>query len=122
VTRLVQLFMQRGHFIGQSVLVSAVLDSKVYRNSAYQPSRYYSPKRQRDIAIGGEDGCCTRRSHSDTRSKFRLGISFPLEPDTSFYYIKGSPLFIFKMRGCCRGEQAAWEHVLSLYRWKDCWE
>lgn len=29
--------MQRRHFIGQIVLVSAILDSKVYRNSAYQP-------------------------------------------------------------------------------------
>lgn len=45
VTKLVQLFMHDRHFIGQSVLVSAILDSKVYRSSAYQPTRNCSPKR-----------------------------------------------------------------------------
>lgn len=53
---IVPLFMRRWHFIGQDVLVSAILDSKVYRRLAYQPAEQHSPKRGRDIAIGGEDG------------------------------------------------------------------
>lgn len=48
--------MRRRHFIGQNVLVSAILDSKVHRRRAYQPAEQHSPKRRRDIAIGGEDG------------------------------------------------------------------
>lgn len=48
--------MHRRHFIGQDVLVSAILDSKVHRRRAYQPTEQHSPKRGRDIAIGGEDG------------------------------------------------------------------
>lgn len=52
----VTLFMHRRHFIGQDVLVSAILDSKVHRRRAYQPAEQHSPKRGRDIAIGGEDG------------------------------------------------------------------
>ncbi|KYQ58916.1 hypothetical protein ALC60_02072 [Trachymyrmex zeteki] len=52
----VPLFMHRRHFIGQDVLVSAILDSKVHRRRAYQPAEQHSPKRGRDIAIGGEDG------------------------------------------------------------------
>ncbi|KYM99750.1 hypothetical protein ALC62_09368 [Cyphomyrmex costatus] len=52
----VPLFMHRRHFIGQVVLVSAILDSKVHRKRAYQPAEQHSPKRGRDIAIGGEDG------------------------------------------------------------------
>ncbi|KYN16100.1 hypothetical protein ALC57_11625 [Trachymyrmex cornetzi] len=52
----VPLFMYRRHFIGQDVLVSAILDSKVHRRRAYQPAEQHSPKRGRDIAIGGEDG------------------------------------------------------------------
>lgn len=53
---IVLLFMHRRHFIGQDVLVSAILDSKVHRRRAYQPAEQHSPKRGRDIAIGGEDG------------------------------------------------------------------
>lgn len=53
---LAPLFMHRRHFIGQDVLVSAILDSKVHRRRAYQPAEQHSPKRGRDIAIGGEDG------------------------------------------------------------------
>lgn len=34
---IVPLFMHRRHFIGQDVLVSAILDSKVHRRRAYQP-------------------------------------------------------------------------------------
>ncbi|KYN36894.1 hypothetical protein ALC56_08685 [Trachymyrmex septentrionalis] len=52
----VLLFMHQRHFIGQDVLVSAILDSKVHRRRAYQPAEQHSPKRGRDIAIGGEDG------------------------------------------------------------------
>lgn len=33
-----------------------ILDSKVHRRRAYQPDEQHSPKRRRDIAIGGEDG------------------------------------------------------------------
>lgn len=33
-----------------------ILDSKVHRRRAYQPAEQHSPKRRRDIAIGGEDG------------------------------------------------------------------
>lgn len=69
VTRLLRLFMQRRHFIGQSVLVSAILDSKVHRSAAYQPTHNYSPKRRRDIAIGGEDGCYRERSRLGYRIK-----------------------------------------------------
>ncbi|EGI67142.1 hypothetical protein G5I_04298 [Acromyrmex echinatior] len=56
VSWVVLLFMHRRHFIGQDVLVSAILDSKVHRRRAYQPAEQHSPKRGRDIAIGGEDG------------------------------------------------------------------
>lgn len=96
VTRLVQLFMRRRHFIGQSVLVSAILDSKVYRSLAYQSSCNYSAKRRdaQDIALGGEAGYCTRRSPSDTGSKFRHGISFPFQSDSSLYYVAGSHFII----------------------------
>jgi len=55
-SRVVPLFMHRRHFIGQDVFVSAILDSKVHRRRAYQPAEQHSPKRGRDIAIGGEDG------------------------------------------------------------------
>lgn len=37
VSGIVPLFMHRRHFIGQDVLVSAILDSKVHRRRAYQP-------------------------------------------------------------------------------------
>ncbi|EZA59928.1 hypothetical protein X777_16131 [Ooceraea biroi] len=41
----------RRHFIGQGVLVSAILDSEAYRRRAYQPGRsQHSPKRAREQA------------------------------------------------------------------------
>lgn len=45
-----------------------ILDSKVHRRRAYQPAEQHSPKRRRDIAIGGED---------DGGSGLELGFEAP---------------------------------------------
>jgi len=45
-----------------------ILDSKVHRRRAYQPAEQHSPKRRRDIAIGGGD---------DGGSGLELGFEAP---------------------------------------------
>lgn len=48
--------MHQRHFIGQDrPRQRTILDSKVHRRRAYQPAEQHSPKRRRDIAIGGGD-------------------------------------------------------------------
>lgn len=108
VTRLVQLFMHRRHFIGQNVLVSAILDSKVHRSSAFQPTCNCSPKRWRDIAIGGED-------HSVIQDQNYLGISFPLCSDTSLSFYRTEWTIPLKRSSCI---SVADGHVKKLSRTK----